>query len=216
MARDEWINDKYYVDSDGKWVPGKIKSGWETDSTGKKYKNSDGSYIKNTWKQIDGFWYWFDSSGYAAIGWKMIDSNWYYFESDGKMAASKWIGDYYVKSGGEMARDEWINDKYYVDSTGKWVKDKVKDTFTIDNVTYSIISGTDNVLISKYSGNDSSVVIPTNPKYGSHTYTVTEIGEEAFMGKTSLSSIDLPNTITAIRARAFKNCSNLANMTTHD
>jgi glucan-binding YG repeat protein len=376
MARNEWVdNDKYYVDQNGKWVKDKAKddeTGWENDGTGKKYKNTDGTYsqniwqqiggywyrfdsnghvivgwkqvgsywyyfeadgkmahdkwvgnyyvnsdgqmvckewikgkyyvgesgayVKNAWQKIDGYWYWFDASGSAVVGWRQIGSDWYYFETDGKMAASKWVGDYYMKSGGQMAQNEWVgayymksgglmakdewvdNGKYYVDSrgiyvkniwkqiggywyyfeangrvavgwkhigsddyyfgedgkmatdqwiedkyvdsSGKWDKDKVKDEdtdkFIINNVTYSIISGTSNVSVTAYNGSDSTVDIPTNPTYGANTYTVTEIGEEAFMGNTSLTSISLPNTVTVIHARAFKDCSNLANMTTHD
>ena len=41
------------------------------------------------------------------------------------------------------------------------------------------------------------------------------IGEEPFMGNATLVSIDLPDSITAIRARAFKNCTSLSQMTTH-
>ena len=56
---------------------------------------------------------------------------------------------------------------------------------------------------------DNSLTVPEKPETG---YTVTEIGEEAFMGNTALTSIDLPDTITVIRARAFKDCTNLKEM----
>ena len=44
---------------------------------------------------------------------------------------------------------------------------------------------------------------------------VTEIGEEAFMNKDFIVSIDLPNSIIAIRARAFKGCTSLREMKNH-
>ena len=81
-------------------------------------------------------------------------------------------------------------------------------TYTI---TYTILEN-GNVSVTGYTGNADTITIPTNPRTG---YTVTEIGEEAFMGNTSLVSITLPNTVTAIRARAFKGCVNLGTMNTH-
>ena len=47
-------------------------------------------------------------------------------------------------------------------------------------------------------------------------FVVTEVGEEAFMGEEDLVSITLPDTITVIRARAFKNCTNLSKMNTSE
>ena len=31
--------------------------GWENTNRGWKYKESNGSYVTNTWKQVDGIWY---------------------------------------------------------------------------------------------------------------------------------------------------------------
>ena len=59
-----------------------------------------------------------------------------------------------------------------------------------------------------YTGSASNVTVPGTV----NGMTVTEIGEEAFMDNKSLVSIDLPDTITVIRARAFKNCSKLSEM----
>ena len=69
----------------------------------------------------------------------------------------------------------------------------------IDNTTVRLV---------KYNGTDAIVEVP-------QTYngkTVVEIGEEAFMNNTTLTSIDLPDTITVIRARAFKGCTSLSSM----
>ena len=82
-------------------------------------------------------------------------------------------------------------------------------TYTI---TYTILDNGTDVSVTTFDGSATFVTIPTNPRDG---YTVTEIGEEVFMGK-GIVSIDLPNTITIIHARAFKNCSNLSAMNTHD
>jgi len=42
--------------------------------------------------------------------------------------------------------------------------------------------------------------------------TVTKIGDDAFAGNTTITSIDLPDTITIIGKRAFKGCTLLCEM----
>ena len=124
MAANEWVDGgKYYVDSNGKWIPNKTKSSWKKDVKGWWYDNGDGTYPKSAWKSIDGSWYYFNNSGYMVTGWLNDGGKWYYLESSGRMASSKWIdGTYYVKANGVMAVSEWVdNGRYYVDSNGKWV-----------------------------------------------------------------------------------------------
>ncbi len=109
MAADEWVeNGKYFVGSDGKWVPGKttLSGTWKKDSKGYWYRNSDGTYPKNTWKQIDGKWYHFDANGYMQTGWYQEGNVWYYLKSSGAMAVSEWVD----------------NGQYYIDSKGHWVQ----------------------------------------------------------------------------------------------
>ena len=62
--------------------------------------------------------------------------------------------------------------------------------------------------VKAYKGTASTLEIPKTI----NGMTVTEIGEEAFMNNTGLTSIKLPETITVIRARAFKGCTNLREM----
>ena len=83
----------------------------------------------------------------------------------------------------------------------------VNNNVVIDDVTYEALTSTTCRVIS-YTGTASTLVIPEVVS----GMTVVEIGEEAFMGNTTLVSIDLPDTITIIRARAFKNCSKLSEM----
>ena len=56
---------------------------------------------------------------------------------------------------------------------------------------------------TSYSGN---VVIPNSVNYGNTTYTVVGIGHEAFFD-CSLTSLELPNSITSINQFAFANAS---------
>jgi chemotaxis protein histidine kinase CheA len=86
----------------------------------------------------------------------------------------------------------------------------IDNKIVVDDVTYEAITATTCKVFS-YAGSAASLVIPSEIE----GMTVVEIGEEAFMGNATLTSIDLPNTITVIRARAFKNCSNLSEMKNH-
>ena len=83
----------------------------------------------------------------------------------------------------------------------------VPDVIVIENVTYRQITPTTCIVVS-YSGSAISLTIDETV----NGMTVTEIGEEAFMNNTTLETIDLPDTITIIHARAFKGCTNLREM----
>ena len=81
-----------------------------------------------------------------------------------------------------------------------------------DGITYEWTSGT-NVKVAGCNGTLTSITIPASVNHNDVLYNVTEIGEEAFMDNISLMSIDLTNClITVIRARAFKNCTNLSSV----
>ena len=77
----------------------------------------------------------------------------------------------------------------------------------VSNLTYEDTSST-TVCLVRYDGNEAVVKIP-------ETYqgkTVTEIAPDAFLNNTTITSIDLPDTIEVIGARAFKGCTNLRTM----
>ena len=81
------------------------------------------------------------------------------------------------------------------------------------------IDGTNNLTLIEYTGNASSVTVPGSVD----GMTVTEIGvsplgsgeKGIFEDNTTLTSITLPNSITAIREKAFKGCTNLSTMSTY-
>jgi len=77
-------------------------------------------------------------------------------------------------------------------------------TKTFGNFEYYIHQ--DFVSISKYTGNEASVIIPDQID----GIPVTVIGERAFIFCTSLTGIDIPNSVTSIGDRAFYGCTNLA------
>ena len=108
------------------------QTGWIEYINGWWYKNEDGSYPVNCWKEIDGNWYYFDKAGYRAENWKQINQKWYYFDPEtGIMTSEKWIGNYYVGSNGKMAIG-WTKidgSYYYFDSNGAKVKNKWIDQY---------------------------------------------------------------------------------------
>ncbi|MBQ3415308.1 MAG: leucine-rich repeat protein, partial [Clostridia bacterium] len=107
---------------------------------------------------------------------------------------------------GETAKSDTVTLKFGVDE------------FIISGVIYRVLDETNRkVAVVGFDGSTTTPSIPKNPVHPltSVTYTVTEIGEEAFMNK-GIISIALPSTITIIRARAFKGCSSLATMTESD
>lgn len=117
------------------------REGWIQDSVGWYFKNQDGTYPFNAWKNIDGnwfrfnsdgyalentwfkddegFWYWLKPGGYMAIGWHKIGGKWYYFNNVGEMKTGwiryfdKWY--YCNESNGDMVSKEVrkIGDAYY-------------------------------------------------------------------------------------------------------
>ena len=74
--------------------------------------------------------------------------------------------------------------------------------------TYALNDAGDGLVVTAYLLNESSVTVPETFR----GYTVKEIGACAFENKTTIVSVDLPDTITVIRRRAFAGCTNLRDM----
>ena len=119
--------------------------GWENTDRGWKYKESSGSYVTNTWKQVDGIWYFFDGEGHIATSWRQIDGAWYFFNASGAMLtgwvqsgndwyymnpsgamATGWVQSgndwYYMSPSGAMLSNTTTADGYRLDASGRWVK----------------------------------------------------------------------------------------------
>ena len=56
----------YYLDKNGVWDGKKKALGWMGSDLGWKYETVSKIYVNNRWMMIDGKWYYFKSSGYAA------------------------------------------------------------------------------------------------------------------------------------------------------
>ena len=72
-------NEYYHFDDHGVMATNYLYCG--------NYYGSNGTRIKNCWKQIDGNWYYFDANGKALTGKRQINGKWYIFGSDGCMLA---------------------------------------------------------------------------------------------------------------------------------
>ncbi len=94
--------------------------------------------------------------------------------------------------------------------------------FEADGIYYNITSSTDLTVEVTYQGDyydeylneyTGAVTIPSSVTYNSKTYSVTSIGDWAFYGCSSLTSITIPESVTNIGGHAFYGCGNLTSIT---
>lgn len=64
-----------------------------------------------------------------------------------------------------------------------------------------------------YTQPTGNLTIPSSVTYNNTTYSVTEIGQDAFFHCTGLISVVIPNTVTKISYDAFEGCSGLTSVT---
>ncbi|MCH5171983.1 MAG: leucine-rich repeat protein, partial [Erysipelotrichales bacterium] len=80
----------------------------------------------------------------------------------------------------------------------------VSNIYELDGIQYAIING--KAIVSGYIPGVSEVNIPTFIEVDGQTYDVIAIGESAFRGCETLTSIYIANSITSIGAYAFEGC----------
>ena len=70
-----------------------------------------------------------------------------------------------------------------------------------------------NVILVDGSSLSANLTIPNRVCYNGRYYAVTGIGQSAFSGETTLTSIFIPNTVTSIGSYAFSNCTGISSLT---
>ena len=75
-------------------------------------------------------------------------------------------------------------------------------SFTIDNITYYVLAGTDDVRINSYNGPGGDIIIPSTVTAGGNTYDVVQIDGVVFYQK-QITSVVIPNSITSIGSLVF-------------
>ena len=83
-------------------------------------------------------------------------------------------------------------------------------SFVVDSINYATMgSNAVEVVSGDYSGD---ITIPSSVVYSNVTYTVQEIGKDAFKDCTGLTSIEIPSTIRRFKSSAFSGCSGLTSI----
>lgn len=76
---------------------------------------------------------------------------------------------------------------------------------------YYTLSGT-NATVVGYAGWQTDAAIPAAVEYQGTTYTVTAIGDSAFVADNTITSVALSKNIKTVGANAFKGCTNLTDV----
>lgn len=127
MLTNTWVGS-YWVGADGNWIPNydpDQNARWVQDGNTWYYQRTDGSRITNSWKKINGTWYYFAGSGAMLTGWNVVGGSWYFFNGNGAMQTG-WgqvDGSWYYFGGDGAMKTGWINDgkrNYYLKPNGVW------------------------------------------------------------------------------------------------
>ena len=123
--------------------PIKANAEWRHDSTGYWYTDGN-SYVKDSWKQIDGKWYHFDWQGYMETGWysdmSKIPYDWYFLDDDGSMVTG--------------TKDiNGVQNRF--DNSGKWISytDEEIDKILLNKTGKAVIRGSKEIV---YDNNDNT------------------------------------------------------------
>lgn len=84
----------------------------------------------------------------------------------------------------------------------------------IDGLWYELVSKTKEAKVIQNKGNDNyrgSIVIPETVEYNGDTYSVTSIGDEAFLD-CNVGSVRIGDSVTTIGDKAFYGCSSLTSV----
>lgn len=88
-----------------------VSGSWQRSADGSRWwwRNGDGTWPASQWRQIGGYYYYFDSDGYMCTGWITLDGVSYYLDTSGALPE------------GAMFANRRTPDGYWVDARGAWV-----------------------------------------------------------------------------------------------
>ncbi|MBR6460889.1 MAG: leucine-rich repeat protein, partial [Verrucomicrobia bacterium] len=96
----------------------------------------------------------------------------------------------------------------------------VNESFVVDDLRYTILTEEGATGTVAVKGNNKNISgdlsIPSSVENNSITYSVNRIGWGGFVGYTNLTSVLIPDSVTAIEMEAFYNCVNLSNIVIPD
>ena len=94
----------------------------------------------------------------------------------------------------------------------------ISTEFTVDNLKYKITDNTaDEVELTGYATEPTGKLdIPASVTYGSKTYSVTSIVEQAFSGCSEITEVTIPASVTSVGISVFYGCSSLTQATIGD
>ncbi len=94
------------------------------------------------------------------------------------------------------------------------------DSFTVDGITYEYYQynyhNNWQCTVVNVETCEGDFTIPSSVTYGSRTYPVVGIGNNAFQGRKELTSITIPNSVKRIGTYAFQGCTGLTSITIPD
>ncbi len=94
-------------------------------------------------------------------------------------------------------------------SIGTMFAEKVK----IGDLYYNLDATNQTAEVARNSSASGEIIIPSSATYNSVSYSVTSIGNTAFLYCESLTSVTIPNSVTSIGGNAFSGCTGLTSVT---
>ena len=87
-----------------------------------------------------------------------------------------------------------------------------QSTTEVNGIFYEVIEGSANARVTGNNGASGDIAIQSTVTIEGSDYTVTEIGEGAFVENFNLTSVEIPNSVTSIGDYAFSNCSGMVSV----